>query len=190
MNATRLLLLAAGLAVAALAQPSAPPPQPGPSLQRLQIRHGDWTYATEFLETPVWTAGKITGTASTRPTLDGFGAETIYLEPTAAGPRQRTETNWLDPKTNDISYVLLGNDGRVEQGTCVFTGSTWTWQGVFPSGGRYWKVRGKGTFADDRNSFTQTGEVSPDGSMWIPAFTRTATRATTPTPSTTPGAAA
>ncbi len=180
MNATRLLLLAAGLAVAALAQPSALPPQPGPSLQRLQIRHGDWAYVMEFLETPVWTAGKVTGTATTRPTLGGFGAETIYLEPTPAGTRQRTETNWLDPKTNDISYVLLGNDGRVEQGTCAFAGNTWTWQGVFPSGGRYWKVRGKGTFTEDHNSYTQAGEISPDGNMWIKAFTRTATRAPAP----------
>lgn len=178
MNASRLLLLAAGLAVAALAQPASP--QPGPALQRLKIRHGDWAYVMEFLETPVWTAGKITGTATTRPTLDGFGAETTFLEPTPAGARQRTETNWLDPKTNDISYVVLGNDGRVEQGTCVFTGNTWTWQGVLPAGGRYWKVRGKGSFADDHNSFTQVGEISPDGNMWIHAFTRTATRAPAP----------
>ncbi|MBK8476574.1 MAG: DUF4440 domain-containing protein [Opitutaceae bacterium] len=178
MNASRLLLLAAGLAVAALAQPASP--QPGPALQRLKIRHGDWAYVMEFLETPVWTAGKITGTATTRPTLDGFGAETTFLEPTPGGARQRTETNWLDPETNDISYVVLGNDGRVEQGTCVFTGNTWTWQGVLPAGGRYWKVRGKGSFADDHNSFTQVGEISPDGNMWIPAFTRTATRAPAP----------
>jgi ketosteroid isomerase-like protein/predicted ester cyclase len=187
MNTTRVLLLAACLAVAALAQPVSTPPQPGPALQRLQIRHGDWTYVQEFRETPVWTAGKTTGTATTRPTLAGFGSETTFTEPAPWGSRQRTETNWLDPRTNDIGYVLLGNDGRVEQGICVFTGDSWTWQGTFPAVGTYWKTRGKGTFSADHNTFTQTGEISQDGNVWIPAFTRTATRAAPPQPVAAPG---
>ncbi len=179
MNASRLVLFAAILTVAVHAQPTPPaPPQPGPALKKLQVWYGDWTYEMELHATPLWPTSKTSGTASTRATLGGFGAETTFAEPAPWGTSRAVETNWLDPRSNDIGYVFLANDGHVEQGTYSITGDTWTWQGTFITANRAWKTRGKGALNPDHSSYTQKGEISPDGGMWIASFTRTATRAT------------
>ncbi len=179
MNATRIAILAVVITTAALAQTSGP--QPGPALQKLQARHGDWTYEIELFNTPLWSAGKNTGTATSRPTLGGFGAETIFREPSPWGLSESVETNWLDPKSNDVCYVFVSNNGFVEQGTLAMNGGIWTSQGFFMAGGRCWKIRGNGSLSADGNSYTLKCEISPDGGMWVRAFTRTATRAVKPT---------
>ncbi len=173
-------ILAACLATPALAQPNttATEPKPPPEMRQLSVFFGTWTYEMDTHATPLWPAMKSTGTDVTRPLLDGFAVQAEFHDRTATGEARFHELNWLDPRTHRIAYTYLGNDGYVETGSYVFdkSGDTWSWVGTFHVNGTPWAARGKGVLAANRQSFTQSGEVSPDGVIWYPAFTKRAKR--------------
>jgi hypothetical protein len=183
------LLFAAYLATPAFCQSSettVAPSQLPPELQQLAVFFGTWTYEMDTHATPLWGAMKSTGTDTTRPLLDGFAVQAEFHDRTAAGEARYHELNWLDPQTGRIAYTYLGNDGYVETGSYAFdkAGDTWSWEGTFTIEGKAWMSRGKGVLAADRASFIQTAEISADGKTWIPAFTKRAKKANTPSTDT------
>lgn len=171
-------LLAAGSHAPTFAQSSPTPQKPPTALQQLAVFFGAWSHETETHATPLWPAMKSTGTDTTRSLLDGHAVQAEFHDRSSAGEARYYELNWLDAKSGRIGYVYLGNDAYVETGTYAFdkSGDTWAWEGTFLIDGKPWISRGKGVLAPDRASFVQTGEISPDGKTWHPAFTKHAKR--------------
>ena len=160
------LIAATCLVTAAFGQQPDPPSKPNPDYQKMAALLGEWTYAGEDLTTFLGPGGNFAGRMTGRLILEGLAREFTYREKKPQGETQSLEINWYDPVAKNHVYVLLSNDGYIEQGPFTINGSLATWEGTCVTGGKQYKTRGAETTAPDGMSKIQKTEISADGKMW------------------------
>jgi hypothetical protein len=119
-------IITAALAVTAPSAQPGPSQSPGPESRALSVWHGEWTYQGENYTTPLGPGSKVAGTMTGRPIQGGFASEFIYEERGASGSTRYFEVDFWSPASRSYSYIFVGNDGYVEQGSFVMQGKVTT----------------------------------------------------------------
>jgi Protein of unknown function (DUF1579) len=169
------LIIAGNLFLAQAQQPSQPT-KPGPQHQKLQLWHGEWTYEGETYATVLGPGGKFTGKMTGRPTLNGFGLETVSLERGPLGETRNIESDGYDPVANNYPYISISDNGDVFQGVFTLNGTVAHWEGIAVMKGKRFQSRGTDAVSPDGMSISRRGEISADGKTWALFFTLQGTK--------------
>jgi hypothetical protein len=158
------VVLAIGVAVWAQTQA----PKPNPELKKLDILVGHWTYETEFKPGPLEPGSKVTGEDTIQEILGGFFFQEQWIEKGARGETWGVSIYAYDPMNKNIVFSGYGSDGHASSGTFTISGNTVTMAGKFVVAGKQYLFKGSMIVAADLMSALMKGDISVDGSTWMP----------------------
>lgn len=170
-------LLAVCFVIAALAQTSAP--KPDPALQKLQVLVGHWTFDGEYKAGSWGPGGKIKGEYTAQFILKGFALEAHTVERAAemqkSAAKKTAEARFLeidayDPATKSITFTVWSDANTTYSGVLTVAGNTISWEGKVAAAGKEYRVKEPLVFSDDRMTATTKAEISTDGKTWQPYF--------------------
>lgn len=177
MKHRAIVLSMAVLVGAAALTAQTPAPKPGPEHKKLEIWVGNWTYETVNKATPYQPAGKVSGTAKVRPTLDGFFLEWRGAEKGPAGDSRWIEIDGYDALAKKFFWNSFSSDGSFDTVTYTIEADTVNYSGTKFMGEKQLKIKGNVVFASDHKSWVEKRDVSADGKTWVPSSETKMTKA-------------
>jgi len=173
---TTIVLFAAALGAAALAQSNNPSSPLSPEHKKLEIWLGVWTYETVAQASPLGPAGTYIGGNTTRPILGGKFVEFRGEDKGPTGTTQWTETDGYNPATQRYTWRGFASDGSFNDVSYTIEGTKVIHAGTVCAGGKTYQIRGTVDFTPDFASNVEHREISVDGKTWQPLWVCRATK--------------
>ena len=152
------------LAVATLAQESAP--KPGPELKKLDVLAGSWVVEGDVKPNPMGPGGKMSENEKCEWMEGGFYL-TCHVEFKSAnsGSGSAVCVFGYSPSDKAYTYREFNSWGEFEDSRGTLDGDTWTWLNDEKMGDTTVKGRFTMKFTSS-TSYSFTYEMSPDGAKW------------------------
>lgn len=158
-------------------------PKPDPEIKKFEAYVGHWTYTVEYKAGPLGPASKATGALTIKKVLKGFFFQNQVTEKGPMGETQIIEMISYDPVKKLFISNEYHDDGLVFSGTYDFKGNVCIYMGKTTIEGKPYFAKNVLTLSADMITLTASGELSTDGSTWVPWLEAKYTR-TTPAPIT------
>jgi hypothetical protein len=151
-------------------------PRLNPSLQKMDLIVGHWTYTGEYKPGPLGPGSKIVGDYDFHTVLNGFVVEGHTTERAGDATVHFLEIDRYDPTTQSILTNLYADDGTHYSGSITVSGRTATWMVKFLAADKEYQLRQSFTASNDGKTAREYGEISADGKTWLPFFVASCTR--------------